>query len=56
VLGEGAFGIVYAAKSRIDNKEWAVKKIETIDVKVYESGIKEAELLKKLQCGHPNII
>jgi len=56
VIGKGAFGTVYEAKSRIDGRVWAIKKIETEDKSEYDDGIKEADLLRKLQCGHPNII
>jgi len=35
---------------------WAIKKIETDYKSQYDDGIKEANLLRKLQCGHQNII
>ena len=44
VIGRGSFGVVYEAKSKIDKKVWAVKRIETLDS--IENEIKEAEMMK----------
>jgi len=56
VIGRGACGKVYEAKSRIDGRVWAIKKIKAEDKDQYDNGIKEAKLLRDLKCGHPNII
>jgi len=56
VIGKGAFGTVYEAKSLIDGRVWAIKKIETEYKSQYDDGIKKANLLRELRGEHQNII
>jgi len=55
-IGEGTYGVVYKAKSRIDGKIYALKKIrlDAEDEGVPSTSIREISLLKEL--NHQNIV
>ncbi|VDD77562.1 unnamed protein product [Mesocestoides corti] len=55
-IGEGTYGVVYKCRSRLTNRDMALKKIrlENGDEGVPSTAIREVALLKELQ--HPNIV
>eukprot|EP01102_Stenamoeba_stenopodia_P014999 TRINITY_DN5067_c0_g1_i2.p1 TRINITY_DN5067_c0_g1~~TRINITY_DN5067_c0_g1_i2.p1 ORF type:complete len:1016 (+),score=241.57 TRINITY_DN5067_c0_g1_i2:129-3176(+) len=52
--GKGGFGSVYLAKSGVDKKRYAIKKMPHSTVKERRQNIDEVIFLK--QCDHPNIV
>lgn len=55
-VGRGSYGTVYKVQSLLDNKIYALKKIDMTHLKAKHqlSALKEVRILKKL--SHPNII
>lgn len=53
-LGKGAYGVVFAAKSKITGKIRAIKQIKRSSIKNPIQFVNEMEILKKVD--HPNII
>jgi NIMA (never in mitosis gene a)-related kinase len=55
-LGEGAYSSVYKVKRLTDSKEYALKKVKLLNLKVKEkdNALNEIRLLASLR--HPNVV
>mmetsp|Transcript_98894 Transcript_98894/g.284035 ORF Transcript_98894/g.284035 Transcript_98894/m.284035 type:complete len:778 (-) Transcript_98894:330-2663(-) len=53
VLGQGAFGVVYACKKKSSNEEFAVKMVDQVETPLIEIR-QEVDMLKKL--AHPCVV
>lgn len=55
-LGQGAYGIVYKVKSRLNQQIYVIKRIDLTNLKGKErqKTVKEVEIMQQLE--HPNII
>ena len=53
-LGKGGFGAVYMARNRLENRVYAIKKIEQSSASALEPILKEVRFLSQL--NHPNVV